>query len=138
MDYSLNQITTVAECDALLNIAQSEKDELTYRQTTLNYQMESKAEDSAEFNAELTAANAELATLVNTLEVLPEGPNRVDVTIRKMRLELRIFTMNQRVNSYGIVAVIDRQFEITRVEEQLNIADAFIAQVEARKLQLAA
>jgi hypothetical protein len=138
MDYSLNQITTVAECDALLNIAQSEKDELTYRQTTLNYQMESKAEDSAEFNAELTAANAELATLVNTLEVLPEGPNRVDVTIRKMRLELRIFTMNQRVNSYGIVAVIDRQFEITRVEEQLNIADAFINQVEARKLQLAA
>jgi hypothetical protein len=138
MEFSLNQVTTIAECDALLSIAQSEKNELTYRQTTLNYQMENKAEDSIEFSAELSAATTELESLTASLANMPEGPAKVDATKRKMRLELRVYTMNQRASSFGIVAVIDRQFEIAQVEERLSITNDFINQVEARKGQLAA
>ena len=137
MNYSLNQMTTIAECDALLNTVRSEKSDLAYRQTTLNYQLENKAEDSATFNAELNAATAELANLLPTLETMTEGPHKVDAIERKMRLELRIFSMTNRADNYGIKAVLVREFDIARVEAQLTLADDLISQIEARKVQLA-
>lgn len=138
MNYSLNLVTTIADCDALLNMANDEKNTLEYRQTTLNYQLNNQAESSVEFASDLLAATTELQSVEASIAQMTEGDARNAQIRRKMTLELKIFNMNLRAENYGITSVLSRQMEINQVAQQLEVTDAFIADVEARKLQLAA
>ncbi|MEN9640568.1 MAG: hypothetical protein RLZZ262_2437 [Bacteroidota bacterium] len=138
MNYSLNLVTTIADCDALLNMANDEKNTLEYRQTTLNYQLNNQTESSVEFASDLLAATTELQSVEASIAQMTEGDARNAQIRRKMTLELKIFNMNLRAENYGITSVLSRQMEINQVAQQLEVTDAFIADVEARKLQLAA
>jgi hypothetical protein len=138
VNYSLNLVTTIADCDALLNMANDEKNTLEYRQTTLNYQLNNQTESSVEFASDLLAATTELQSVEASIAQMTEGDARNAQIRRKMTLELKIFNMNLRAENYGITSVLSRQMEINQVAQQLEVTDAFIADVEARKLQLAA
>jgi hypothetical protein len=122
----------------LLNMANDEKNTLEYRQTTLNYQLNNQTESSVEFASDLLAATTELQSVEASIAQMTEGDARNAQIRRKMTLELKIFNMNLRAENYGITSVLSRQMEINQVAQQLEVTDAFIADVEARKLQLAA
>ena len=136
MPYSLDKLTTAAECDAVITVAEKEKKDLSFRKTSLERQKENYAENSVEIDADLLATDAEITALQSVVNTLPPGDARDENEKRLKRLELKKFLLQQRDKDYGGVALLIREFDLERVTKELTEADAFIAAVTQRKAGL--
>ena len=136
MNYTVSLLTTKADCQALINIASTEKESLVYRRTGLTRQRQTASISSAEIETELAAVNAELETLGPLIDSLPEGSFKVD-TIRKFKKsEYKKFLLEQRKGNYGVLALLQKEYDIACVEEGITETDAFISALNARMIEL--
>ena len=55
---------------------------------------------------------------------------------RKVRLEYKKFLLENRKESYGAVALLEKQLDLERVNKQLDEVNAFIAAITAHKATL--
>ncbi|MFA0964049.1 hypothetical protein AB9P05_19735 [Roseivirga sp. BDSF3-8] len=138
MTYSLEQLKTVQECDNLLQVVSKEKDSLEFRQTSLSRQVESYKIRSLETSGELQVVEAEMAALQSLLDALPEGPTKQDNYAKFKKLEYKQFLLTSRSADYGSVALLDKEFDLSRTVKELEEADAFITTVETHKATLVA
>jgi hypothetical protein len=136
MPYSVSSITTAADCDLLINMTNKQKNDLAYRKLSLERQRANYAETSLELEAELQTVNAEAAALDAVIATLPDGDVKDDNVTRKKRLELKQFLLTEKKENYGGVALLDKEYDLARVNQELTETDAFIAALEARKAAL--
>ncbi len=136
MPYTLTALTTVQECDTLLAIANKDKKDLEFKKLSLERQRESYADNSVEINTELTAVNAELDAVNSILAILPDGTAKEEQADKKVKLEYKVFLLQNRREGYGTVALLDKEFNIARVDLELQETDSFITQIEAHKLTI--
>ena len=87
MAYSMDKLTTVAECDAVLTVAEKEKKNLEFRKTSLERQKESYAANSVEIDADLAATDAEVTALQTVVATLPVGDAR-DANETRLKISL--------------------------------------------------
>lgn len=138
MTYSLNKITSQADCDTLIQVATKERDDLQYRKTTVTYQNTNFAKTADEVEAELTSTTAEVSALSTLVVGLPAGQSKDNNTTKLKRLELKAFLLSQKKENYGFIALLQNQMEQATIEAQLAEVDAFIAAITAHKATLAA
>lgn len=138
MNYSLTQLQTVNECDSLLSVAQKEKDNLLFRQTSLLRQIDSYKTRALVTVGELQVVNAELAVLEGLVASLPEGPTKDDNIAKLKKLEYRQFLLTSRSADYGSVALLDKEFDLARTSKEIEEADNFILSVETHRATLSA
>ncbi|MGB5977882.1 MAG: hypothetical protein WBG62_10760 [Cyclobacteriaceae bacterium] len=136
MIYSLLQIRTVEECDNLLKLVGDEKDDLGYRVTTLERQIESNLSRAIETATDLQVITVEMDVLQPVLDTLPEGTTKTENYNRWKRLEYRKFQLTSRSNTNGVVALIEREFDLERSRQGIQEADVLIAAIEAHKATL--
>lgn len=136
MTYSVNNLTQVADCIALLNWAAKEKEDLTFKRLSDERLTRRYAETSQELDAILQGVLAELAATDTIISVLPEGPTRDEAINKKTRLEYKIFLLENRRESYGTVALLEKEMDLARVNKELEEVAVFIAAVEAKKATL--
>ena len=67
------------------------------------------------------------------LTVLPPGSTRDSEEKRKVRLEYRKFLLENRKESYGAVALLEKELDLERVIKQLDEVDAFILEVTTHR-----
>ena len=132
MNYSVGTLTTTADCQALINIANSEKEAATYRQSGMVRQRQSASINAAEIEAELAGVIAELETLQPLLETLPEGPFKVETLRKFKKSEYKKFLLEQRKGNYGVLALLEKEFDIACVEETILESEAFITALTER------
>jgi len=138
MNYSISNLTLVADCNALVAWAVKEKAELNYKKITLERLTQKYAETSVGLDAEIQGVIAEIAANDTIISVLPEGPTKEAALDKKTRLEYKKFVLENRKESFGSVALLQKESEMGRVDQQITELDAFLAAVEARILSLAA
>ena len=136
MAYSVNGITQIADCDVLLTWAQKEKADLTFQQLSEDRLTTKFATTSVEVQVILQSVIAELAALETVLAVLPEGPTKVSELKRKVKLEYKKFLLENRKESYGAVALLQKELDLQRVNQELDEVAIFIAAITARKAAL--
>ena len=85
---------------------------------------------------ELAAVSAEIASVDSIVAGLPEGQIKKDFQVRLTKLLYKKFTLEQRREQYGIYALLQKEFEINCIEQELVTNTDYIAALEARKLQL--
>jgi len=136
MNYSVQNLTQVADCDVLLSLAQKEKADLTFRKLSVERLTDRYAETSVEVATQLQGVIAELAAVDSYIAILPDGPIKDEALDKKTRLEYKKFLLEGRVESYGVVALLEKQMDLGRVEQEIAEIDAFMAAVEARKAAL--
>ncbi|MFN4027231.1 MAG: hypothetical protein ACK4IZ_07295 [Flavobacterium sp.] len=136
MNYSVQNLTQVADCDVLLSLAQKEKADLTFRKLSVERLTDRYAETSVEIATQLQGVIAELAAVDSYIAILPDGPIKDEALDKKTRLEYKKFLLEGRVESYGVVALLEKQMDLGRVEQEIAEIDAFMAAVEARKAAL--
>ena len=61
--------------------------------------------------------------------------NRSPHAAQKTRLEYKKFTIESRRESYGTVALREKEMDLARVKQELNEVDAFMTAVESRKTE---
>ncbi len=138
MTYSTANLTQVADCDALLSWAAREKADLSFKKLSDERMTTRYAETSLELDAILQGVLAELAATETILAVLPEGPTKEDALKKKTRLEYKKFLLETRRESYGTVALLEKQMDLGRVLQEIEEVDIFINTIESRKSELQA
>ncbi len=133
MNYSVVNLTQVADCEALLNWAAREKADLNFKKLSEERLTVRYAENAQELDVALQGVLAELAALETIIPALPEGPTKEDAIEKKVRLEYKKFLLENRREAYGTVALLEKEMDLGRVVQQLTEVDVFIAAVQARK-----
>lgn len=138
MNYSILNLTLVADCNALLAWLVREKADLNYKKITIERLTQKYAETSVGLDAEIQGVIAEIAATETIIAALPEGPSKESQLDKLTRLEYKKFVLENRKESYGSVALLQKESELGRIDQQIVEIDAFVAAVEARVLALAA
>jgi hypothetical protein len=136
MNYSVSMLTTKADCQALIDIASAEKESLQYRRTGLVRQRQSATASSAEIDAELVAVIAELDTLRPLIESLPEGNFKTETIRKYKKSEYKKFLLEQRKGNYGVLALLEKEYDIACVDDSISQTDAFVAALRSRMQDL--
>ncbi len=131
--YSVSNLTTVADCDVLLGIAQKEKSDLNFKKLSEERLVTNYSNTAVEIDAILQGVNAEIAAVDTVIAILPEGPTKEAEEKRKVRLEYRKFLLENRKESYGAVALLEKELDLERINKQLTEVDVFIAEVTTHR-----
>ena len=135
-NYSVTQLTSVSDCDAVLSIASKEKQDLEWKKLSLERQKAQYSDQSVSITAELAGKQAEVEVLDSIIAGLPEGNLKVENQNKKTRAEYSIFLLENRRNNYGNVALLEKELDLERVERELTETDTFISEVEEHKSTL--
>lgn len=133
MSYSTALLTTAADCDLLIGLANKVEGDLEFRKLSLQRQQTSYTENSVEVNSELDAVTAELTALTSIIASLPDGTNKEEQITKKKKAELKQYLLSQKKDEYGSVALLNKEYELGRIERELEETQTFITALEERK-----
>lgn len=136
MNYSFTLLTSKEDCDMMIAMANKSKSALNYRKLTLLHKQEISTGNAVEIETALQSVNSEIAAVTTVIAALPEGDSKKEQVSKKTRLEFKLFTLTERKESYGILSLLDTEFDIGCIEKDIEQADAFIAGVNDRKSAL--
>ena len=134
--YSVTNLTTIADCDVLLTMANKVKADLAFKKLSEERLVTNYSTTSVEIDAVLQGVIAEIAAVDSILTVLPNGPTKDSEEKRKVRLEYKKFLLENRKESYGAVALLEKELDLERVNKQLDEVNLFIDAVTAHKATL--
>ena len=134
--YSVTNLTTIADCDVLLTMANKEKADLAFKKLSEERLVTNYSTTSVEIDAVLQGVIAEIAAVDSILAVLPNGPTKDSEEKRKVRWEYKKFLLENRKESYGAVALLEKELDLERVNKQLDEVNLFIDAVTAHKATL--
>lgn len=134
--YSLNKITTVADCNVLLTWAEKEKSDLTFKQLSVERVTVNYSSTSVEVDAVLQGVVAEITAIETIITTLPEGQTKEDLLKKKTRLEYKKFLLENRKESYGSVALLEKELDLERINKELDEVEAFITTITDHKATL--
>lgn len=134
--YSVTNLTTIADCDVLLTLENKEKADLTFKKMSEERLVTNYSSTAVEIDAVLQRVIAEIAAVDTVLTVLPEGSTKEAEEKRKVRLEYKKFLLENRKESYGTVALLEKELDLERVNRQIAEVDVFIAEITAHKATL--
>jgi len=132
MNYTVSLLTTRPDCQALIDLANSEKNTLAYRKMGLDRQRLSAILTSQEIESSLMAINAELAALQQVHDSLPEGPSKQDIFNSIRRSEYKKFLLEQRKENYGVLALLEKEYNIASIDRSIDETDDYIVQLTDR------
>lgn len=134
--YNLELITSAADADQLLRMAQREKRSMYVRRESLSLRNENASEDGAERAADQSALEAELQSLNAMIENLPEGTRKQEEITNRMAVEVKLRRLLQGSNGKDPVSIVERTFDVDRFDRDIAGIEAFVTAVEARKAEL--
>jgi len=132
MSYTVSLLNNPADCQALINIANAEKENLVYKRTGLMRQRQSATINSAGIEAELASVNAELGILQQILDTVPEGPLKEEARRKYKKADYKKSLLEGRKANYGVLALLEKEYDIACIDKDITESDAFIAAVTVR------
>jgi len=126
MNYSIQLLATKPDCQTLIDIANSEKEGLAYRKTGLERQRLSVTGNATEIETELASVTAELDTLQSLYDKMPPGQTKQETMVKLTKAEYKKFLLEQRKGNYGVLSVLEKEYDISCVEKDIAETDAFI------------
>ena len=134
--YTVSNLTTIADCDVLLTMANKEKADLAFKKLSEERLVTNYSTTSVEIDAVLQGVLAEISAVDTIIATLPEGSTKENEEKRKVRLEYKKFLLENRKESYGAVALLEKELDLERVNKQLDEVNLFIDAVTAHKATL--
>lgn len=136
MIYSVEKLSTVAECDIVLSTIAEKKAGILYRKGLVAHRQALVAKSSAEITSELASLAIEIAGLENMVATLPEGSRKKDAQSDLDKAAFRKKVLLGRMEEQGTPALLNIELELG----QLEVQDAELATAEtavtARKAAL--
>ena len=136
MIYSISNLQSVASCDELITMITKEKGDLEFRKNSLERQRAALDENFVENSEELVAITTELETIDSIIAALPEGEMKTELISRRKKLDSRLFDLQVKSENYNEKAKVNKEFDIGKVERQVEEADLVLAELNAKKVAL--
>ena len=132
MNYTVSLLTTGPDCQALIDLANREKNTLAYRKTGLERQRQSATLTSQEIESNLLAVTVELQALQSVYDSLPEGAAKQQALSNIKKSEYKKFLLEQRKENYGVLALLEKEYDIASIDRGIVETESFIGQVTTR------
>jgi hypothetical protein len=132
MNYTVSLLSSAPDCQALIDLANKEKEKLAYRKQGLEMQRTSATITSQEIESNLLAVVAEIDALQQVHDAMAEGPAKQDIFNRIKKSEYKKFLLEQRKLNYGVLALLEKEYDIASIDRSIAETDDFIAQVNTR------
>ena len=136
MAYSKEMLTSATDCDLVLVMAADEKADLEFKKVTADRHTTIYTANAAEIDADLQTVNAEITVLETIIPNLPEGPAKAENSDKLVKANYKKFTLENRKESAGVIALLQSQLESERYALELAEVDAFIEEINTRKVSL--
>jgi hypothetical protein len=136
MSYQVSQLTTVAECDQLIQMANDAKGDLQFAEVGLTRRNNGRMRTATRLAATLATVEAQIAAFTAARDAMPEGPDKDSMSSRLRRLNDRMENLEESRSRSGAVALLDTDFDRAMITAQLAEVNNFIAAIEARKTVL--
>lgn len=91
---------------------------------------------SIEIDAELQSVLTEISATETIIAALPACNSKEDAVKKKVRLEYKKFLLENRKESYGVVALLEKELDLTKVTLELAEIDSFTDAITTRKAAL--
>jgi len=134
--YSFINVTQVTDCDVLISWAEKEKAELIFKKILEERLTTKYSSTSIEIEAELQGVLAEITATETVIAILPEGESKEEATKKKVKLDYKKFLLETRKESYGVVALLEKELDLERINKELEEVDAFILAITNHKATL--
>jgi hypothetical protein len=132
MNYTVSLLTTRPDCQALITLANKEKDSLVYRKMGVERQRLSATITSQEIESSLLAVTAEIEALQAVHDSLPEGPAKQGLFNAIKKSEYKKFLLEQRKENYGVLALLEKEYDIASIDRSIAETDDYIGQLTNR------
>ena len=136
MDYSIDQLTTAEECDAVLEILASDKEVAESKLTIQRISIERHEAASKESFSELETVEPLQQALQTMVGTMPDSAIKDRYLKDLDRLAVRKRILGERVEQYSKEDLLLKQLEYNRMENDLPLYDALIQQVQDKKATL--
>ena len=112
MAFSVNLLTTVAQCDGLLATKQRERTGLVNRLNNLQYQLDNW-DDASSATTELAATQALITGLKPVVAALPDGDDKRRSENQLNRYQTRANNLTGKVENYGVLPCSKKSWTAT-------------------------
>jgi hypothetical protein len=137
MNYSLEKISTVKACDAVLAWAQKKKQTLERRRRNLG-------ESMGNFNERLDQLGSEQASMLSLLEAfitvydaLPEDSmDKINMNVEVKRLEVREAQLRRIALTCNVHSLLAKQVSYNRLDIQVSAIESYIITVQNKRTAL--
>ena len=135
MAFSVNLLTTVAQCDTLLTGKQRERTGMVNRLNNLQFQLDNW-DDSTSAATELAATQTLVAGLTPVVAALPEGDDKRRNQNQLNRYETRANNLIGKVENYGVLALLEKELDRDTLTGEIATLDTLVAAVTTRRAAL--
>ena len=130
--YSILLLTKKDDCNTMLDIANEEKATLEFRKVSLERHKATSSGSSIDLEAELAGIIAQMAASQTIINTIPDGDTKTKEITKLKGLDYRKDVLTQRKARHGILAVLETEYDIARVEKDIVETDVFIAAITER------
>jgi hypothetical protein len=134
--YSIEKLTQVSDCDAVLTWAQTEKENLELKKLNESKLTRNYSNTSLSIETELQSVITQMNTINAILPTLPEGSIKEENLKKLRKLDYRKFLLEDRRINYGVVALLEKELDVERISKEIVEIDAFITSVTQKKASL--
>lgn len=138
MLYSLTALASVADCDALLDLANLEQEDLDLKKMQQDRQYRIVTSGSTGVEVELAGVISQITGLETAVAVMPEGAAKQDLVDKLTDLQHKKFLLEKRRRRYGTLALLQKEYAISAIEKQIAENTDYMAAISQRKSELAA
>ncbi|MBH8570015.1 hypothetical protein KB206_14075 [Microvirga sp. STS02] len=130
-------MTTLADCDTALAVADTRLRDLNHRADNLDYTRENSTDSATEVQAELASLAAEIDALNTIIPSLADGTKaRKNNEISLRRATNRQAILNDKQDLRGPVALLTRELDLAQVQAQITETTTYRTAVTARRAAL--
>lgn len=134
--YSIEKLTQISDCDAVLTWAQTEKENLELKKLNESKLTRNYSNTSLSIETELQSVITQMNTINAILPTLPEGSIKEENLKKLRKLDYRKFLLEDRRINYGVVALLEKELDVERISKEIVEIDAFMTSVTEKKATL--
>lgn len=134
--YSIEKLTQISDCDAVLTWAQTEKENLELKKLNESKLTRNYSNTSLSIETELQSVITQMNTINAILPTLPEGSIKEENLKKLRKLDYRKFLLEDRRINYGVVALLEKELDVERISKEIVEIDAFMTSITQKKATL--
>jgi len=138
MKYTLEKISTMQACDALLAGAKKKKQNLERRVRNLGESLSAFRKRLDQVQDESAQVQSSLEAFTGAYGSLSEGKDKVNMKIRIKRLELQQAMLEKKSTTYNVGALLVKEMQYNRLHSQVAAMEDYVTAVEQQRATLEA
>jgi prefoldin subunit 5 len=136
MKYTLEKITTLQACDALLAGAQRKKQNMERQRRNQGEAVERYRQRMDQLHNESAQVQISLAAFTTAYDALPTGKDKANLKVKVKRLEAREAMLEKKAYTYNVASLLVRELRYNRLDSQVAALEGYIAAVRQRRAML--